>query len=303
MVVGVKSADNPTASSSLLTLTVPASQRPTVDIPTTSPHSSLCIEPSKKRQTAASGRTLAARMKAPLIWATFLASTVLSDSLETSPFLPPHDAETTKRAFEALQLLKRSNLCPVGYNPCTDLGSSKVCCQDGTNCSRDAADNIACCPAGASCTGSLTESNTGSNSFMFSQVAPSTTTVEGPTITGAAYPFVDIPTSFANAESCSSYYTLCRSQYSECTANLGAQYGVTVAGPSGAGVTIPGRAGITPAAAVCSSLSMQACHGLQLAPCNTYSNWRSNENIALPRRTSVQDLVFGLAVGVAGIFV
>lgn len=249
-------------------------------------------------------------MKALLIWATFLASTVRTDSIETSPFLQPHIAQTAKRAFEALQVLKRSNLCPVGYNPCTDLGSSKVCCQDGTKCARDAADHIACCPTGASCTGSLTESSTGSTSFEFSQVAPSTTTsdlpgasVAGTTMTGAAYPFISIPTSFANAESCSSYYTLCQSEYSECTAQVGAQFGVTVAGPGGAGVTIPGRAGITPAAAVCSSLSMQACHGLQLPQCNTYSNFRSNANIALPRRTSVEDLVFGLAVGVAGMFV
>ncbi|RMJ21771.1 hypothetical protein PHISP_07362 [Aspergillus sp. HF37] len=245
------------------------------------------------------------------IWASFLAPTVLSDSLEASPFQRPQNAETTKRAFEVLQILKRADTCPAGYSPCTKMGSSKVCCKDGTTCTQDAAHNIACCPTGASCTGQLTGPSTGSDSFMFPQTASATTTTgqfsataTRPTITDAPYPFVIIPTSFANAESCSSWYSVCQSQYSGCREDLGGQYGVTVAGPNGAGVTVQGSsAAASPTASVCSSLSFEACHGLQMPHCVTYSQWNSNANFALPRRTSAQDMLVGLAVAVAGMFI
>jgi hypothetical protein len=48
---------------------------------------------------------------------------------------------------------------------------------------------------------------------------------------------------------------------------------------------------------------MEACHGLQMPHCITYNQWNSNANFALPRRTSVQDLLVGLAVAVAGMFI
>lgn len=151
---------------------------------------------------------------------------------------------------------------------------------------------------------------------MFPQTASASTTAPGitatgPTLTGAPYPFVVIPTTFSNAGACSSYYSLCQSEYTQCTAKLGGGggYGVTVAAPSGAGVTIPGGGGggggsARPSAqSVCSSLSMDACHGLQMPHCDTYGQWSSNENVAVSRRTSVQDLVFGLLVGAAGVFI
>lgn len=122
-------------------------------------------------------------------------------------------------------------------------------------------------------------------------------------MTDAPYPFVYIPTSFSNAASCTSYYSLCESSYTACTANLAGQYGVTVAGPNGAGVTVHGGSSATPAASVCSSLSMEACHGLNLAHCNSYDSWQSNESRASFKRTSIQDLIFGFAVGVAGVFI
>ncbi|EAU36397.1 predicted protein [Aspergillus terreus NIH2624] len=237
------------------------------------------------------------------ISATFLASTVLS--IETLPFSAPQIAETSKRAYDVLRILKRAdNNCLAGYNPCSNLGHSEVCCASDTKCSRDAADNIACCPTGASCTGSLSGDST---SFQFPQTGSATASTTGPnqaTITGStlpgAYPFVLVPTTFPNAGVCSSYYSLCESEYTQCLTHLGAGYGVTVAG-GGGGVT---RAATPAAVSTCSSLSLQACHGLNLGYCGTYATGQGDANQAGPGRpTSLQDLVFGMAVGVAGMFI
>lgn len=250
------------------------------------------------------------------IWATFLSSTVLS--IETAPFSAPENVEFHKRAFEVLQILRRSNNnCPSGYNPCTSLGNSDACCQQGTNCSKDAANNIACCPTGASCTGSLTGTSTGAtetgSSFMFPQGATATTTgadsgafITGSTMPGA-YPFIYVPTTFANAATCSAYYSLCQSEYTQCTAALMGRYGVTVGGAGGAGVTVEAVTASAQATSICSSLSAKACHGLGLNYCAAVTTATAHEasgNAAsLGRTSSLQDLVLGLAVGVAGLFI
>ncbi|KAJ5679398.1 hypothetical protein N7462_007642 [Penicillium macrosclerotiorum] len=251
------------------------------------------------------------------IGAAFLSSPVAS--IETAPFSPAHNA-AGKRAFEVLQLLKRAdNNCPSGYNACTKLGHSDVCCTQGTNCSRDSANNIACCPTGASCTGSLTGTSTGStsetgSSFQFPQGATATTTdsesttatITGSTVSGA-YPFIYVPTTFSNAATCSSYYSLCQSEYTQCTAALMGRYGVTVNGGAAGGVTVEAVTATSQATSICSSLSAEACHGLRLSYCATVDSESSNSasgNGALSGRTSsLHDLVFGLAVGVAGLFV
>lgn len=247
------------------------------------------------------------------IWATFLSSTVRS--IETAPFSEPETAESNKRAFEVLQLLKRAdNNCPSGYSACTSLGNSDACCKKGTHCSRDAADNIACCPTGASCTGSLTATASGGSktgsSFMFPQDATATTTAAGPTGSHAgstvdgAYPFIYVPTSFSNAATCSSYYSQCQSQYTECTGGLMGRYGVTVGG--GAGVTVEAVTAASQATSICSKLSAEACHGLGLGYCGTVETGAAHDtqgNAASGRTSSLQDLMLGLAVGFAGMFV
>ncbi|KAJ5168305.1 uncharacterized protein N7482_003899 [Penicillium canariense] len=251
------------------------------------------------------------------VWATFLPSTVLS--IETAPFSAPQAVESRKRAFEVLQILKRANNCPSGYNPCTSLGNSDACCIQGTNCSRDAANNIACCPTGASCTGSLTGASTSTTrqtgtSFMFPQGTTATTTatdsaaasVTGSTLSGA-YPFIYVPTTFANAATCSSYYSLCQYEYTQCTGQLLGRYAVTVGGAGGAGVTVEAVTATSQATSICSSLSAEACHGLQLSYCATAATGTAQNasgNGALPvRTTSLHDLVLGLMVGIAGMFI
>lgn len=248
------------------------------------------------------------------IWATaFLASTALST--ETVPFVPATDVETSKRAFEVLQILKRSSNCPNGYNPCSRLGDANACCRDGTNCSRDAANNIACCPTGASCTGTLTSETTGAGtSFMFPQTTAATTTSEagagvitGSTISGA-YPFIYVPTTFSNPAICSSYFSLCQSEYTQCTVAVMGRYGVTVGGPGGAGTTVEAVTATSEATSICSSLSVSACHRLELGYCGTVETQSANANAngiaAAPGRTSsLYDLALGLAVGVGGLFI
>ncbi|KAJ5089525.1 hypothetical protein N7532_008209 [Penicillium argentinense] len=251
------------------------------------------------------------------IWATFLPTTVLS--IEAEPFSLPEQGKPSRRALEVLRLLRRDDdNCPSGYNACSDLGNSDACCKSGTRCTTDAADNIACCRTGASCTGSLTGPSTGSSetgsSFMFPQGTSATTTAEGTaaSVTGStvdgAYPFIYVPTTFANHESCSSYYLLCQSEYTQCTGNLMGRYGVTVGGAGGAGVTVEAITGSAQATSICSSLSAKACHGLQLHNCATAATGTSTQdasgNAAIPARTSsLHDLAFGLIVGVAGMFV
>jgi hypothetical protein len=151
---------------------------------------------------------------------------------------------------------------------------------------------------------------------MFPQGATATTTtttaasggasITGSTISGA-YPFIYVPTTFANAATCSSYYSLCQSEYSQCTAQLKGRYGVTVGGAGGAGVTVEAVTATAQATSICSSLSQQACHGLQLNYCATAATGTSNAasgNGAAPvRTTSLHDLMLGLMVGIAGVFI
>lgn len=248
------------------------------------------------------------------IWATFLPSVL---AIDIAPFSAPEHV-ISKRAFEVLRILRRSgSSCPSGYNPCTSLGDSDACCQQGTNCSRDSANNIACCPTGAQCTGSLTGTSTGAaetgSSFMFPSGATATTTAAGSeaSITGStvsgAYPFVYVPTSFSNAATCSSYYSLCQSEYAQCTGALLGRYQVTVGGAGGAGVTVEAVTAASQATSICSSLSAEACHGLSLNYCASVETATAHDasgNAAMSGRTSsLQDLVFGLAVGVAGLFI
>ncbi|KAJ5217330.1 hypothetical protein N7468_010338 [Penicillium chermesinum] len=257
------------------------------------------------------------------VWATFLPATVYS--LDTKPFSEPQIVES-KRAFEVLQLLKRADNCPGGYNPCSNEGNANACCREGTTCTKDSANNIACCSTGASCTGSLTGTATApaaggssSGSFVFPQGATATPTEEGgggggggggAAMTGStlpgAYPFVYVPTTISDSAECSSYYSLCQSEYAGCTQQLMGRYGVTVGG-NGGGTTVEAITASSQATSICSSLSAEACHGLSLGYCSaveTGGGSAAGNNAAPPGRTSsLQDLAFGLMIGVAGMFV
>jgi hypothetical protein len=247
---------------------------------------------------------------------------------ETSPFLPPLDnGSVYKRAADVLQILKRQNNCPSGYNACSNEGNSDICCHGGTTCTRDAANHIACCPTGASCTGSLSGTGTGptstSSGFLFPQSTSASTTstnsgatITGSTVSGAPYPFVYIPTSFANAATCSSYYSQCQSEFSSCLVSLGGANGVTIGGAGGAGVTVKGAAAVTSVSAAqstCSSLSSKACYGLQEGYCTAFGTASATSTSsggvfvnptsdALRRSSSLYDVAIALAAGFGGMF-
>jgi hypothetical protein len=189
----------------------------------------------------------------------------------SSPFISPF-AHVDSRPF----ILKRQS-CPSNYNSCSAVGFGNACCPVNTNCALDAAGHIACCPFNALCTGTVGAS-TGSvasttSAFVLGASPTATTTTAafitptsgvqggGSTVPNAAFPFVYIPTSFANQALCSSYWTSCQSESALCFSSLAGATQVTIAGP---GVTPPGTAG---ASSICSELSATACYSLELTTC------------------------------------
>ena len=215
-----------------------------------------------------------------------------------SPYINPLDYTDFSR-----RLFKRQG-CPGGYTNCGALGNSVACCPTNQACARDTAGNVACCPIGAACTGTIggtaagpnTASSTGpsliggstgtsipaepslsataTSGFIF----PSGTTTAAPSFTGSTVPdapfiFVYGPTTFANAAECSSYATSCSNQYQSCLATLGGGInGVTVSGAN-VGITVQGASTtVAGASSVCSSLSQQACYGLQTGICPQYGS-------------------------------
>jgi hypothetical protein len=172
-------------------------------------------------------------------------------------------------------ILKRQN-CPSNYNSCSAIGYSNACCPVNTNCALDAAGHIACCPFNAYCTGTAggpAGSATLSTSVFVLGASSTTTTTAafitpttgvqggGSTVPNAVFPFVYIPTSFANQALCSSYWTSCQSESASCFSSLAGATQVTIAGP---GITSLGTAG---ASSICSELSATACYNLELTTC------------------------------------
>ncbi|KAL4811206.1 hypothetical protein BDV18DRAFT_128873 [Aspergillus unguis] len=238
-----------------------------------------------------------------LIAATFLATSAFSAS--HIPFDSPVTAspETNHRAYDVLQLLKkRDGNCPSGYNACSNLDNSGICCRSSAICTSDEANHIACCPSGAKCTGTIAGSTSGgfaapSTSSDATQTDDdSSATITGSTIDGA-YPFVAVPTSFSDADVCSSYYEQCEREYTSCVTYFGG-WGVTVTG-GGADFTQTG--GAASAIETCSSLSQAACHGLSLGDCGNYEGGADGTGVR--RTSSLHDIVVGMLIGAAGFFI
>lgn len=76
---------------------------------------------------------------------------------------------------------------------------------------------------------------------------------------------------------------------------------MTVAAEGG-GVTRAGG-GASAAISTCSSLSMEACHGLSIGYCGSYSTDVYENRGTMPSRSSsLEDLFFGMFIGLAGMF-
>ncbi|KAL4787234.1 hypothetical protein BJX76DRAFT_354420 [Aspergillus varians] len=235
------------------------------------------------------------------IAATFLASSALS--VEHIPFDSPVTAspDTIQRAHDILRLLKRDGNCPSGYDTCDNLDNSDICCRSGSRCTSDENHHVACCPSGASCTGTIAGSTSGGFESPQTSDATTTTTSDEPQITGSTmsgdWPFVYVPTSFSDADICSSYYDRCESDYTQCVTHFGG-YGVTVTG-GGADFTQGG--GAAGAISTCSSLSQSACHGLSLQTCGNYEG--GSDGAGSRRTSSLQDLIVGVVIAFAGFFI
>lgn len=84
------------------------------------------------------------------------------------------------------------------------------------------------------------------------------------------------------------------------------RYAVTIGG-AGAGKTVQAVTAVSQATSICSSLSVEACHGINLGYCGSVATQtggsETSGNAAPVRTSSLQDLVLGLAVGFAGMFI
>ncbi|KAI9756252.1 MAG: hypothetical protein M4579_003919 [Chaenotheca gracillima] len=257
----------------------------------------------------------------------------------------PSTENVTSVEVLLIELHRRQSDCPANFDTCSNLGAAGACCTSGTSCQTDRAGHIACCPDGSSCTGTIdvgTQSaSSGASSSsgfvlggstttsMTSQSTSSTSSSSVSTTGGFAYPsqtvagnagftaastisnqffaFGALPTTFPNAQECSSGYAFCQTQFSSCTAKLGGTNGVTVSAPgAGAGVTVQGGpTTLGPSAtSICSSLSSQACHGLVESSCSLFGTGTgvvANANAAAPTGCAhLYGMGLGVAIGVAG---
>lgn len=227
---------------------------------------------------------------------------------EYSPFFDP----VQYGRGQPLLLHKRQN-CPSGYNNCGSLGSgaNAACCPTDSNCALDEVGHVACCQIDAVCTGTIDGTIIESVTSTSNYILGSTTTTDsfqtaitgvaggGSTVPNLYYPFIYIPTSYANAALCSSAWTTCQSQSTACLASVAGVNGVTVSGVAG-GITVTGNSGLilSSASSICSTLSTSACYNLQVQNCAQFgSNGVTAVNAAGPKRTPCPGMVYAMGAG------
>lgn len=192
-----------------------------------------------------------------------------------SAFLEPYSQERTYNGF-SLNLFRRDGNCGSGIS-CAGMGDKASCCMSKSHCAVDEAGHVGCCPQNAVCTGTIGGGATGAT--MTDSPGSPTTAAEATQVTGsgsqkivsnAYYPFPYLPTNYPNAAVCTSSYSSCVKEFAKCTYSLeSGDSGLTISG-AGAGITRHAAIPDTTAASICSSLSTEACHNLQLANCATY---------------------------------
>ena len=191
-----------------------------------------------------------------------------------SPFEPAQHVQNHQG-----YLFQRQNQCPSDQKFCPETGGTSGCCRTDSQCAADDAGQLACCPSGAACTGRL-EGDSGAGTPAGLQVATGTPPSQptqtmnpdqgGMTVPNPYYPYVMLPTTYPNAELCSSAFSSCRSEFTRCTNSLTAGgNGVTVSGAQG-GITAQPALDAASAGAVCTSLSRVACYNLGLGNCPMY---------------------------------
>ena len=262
-------------------------------------------------------------MRRLLLLSSFLPH-IFANAVGYSPFSNPFFGV----ADDSL-LVKRQNNCKSGYDSCSNFGAQDACCPPGTSCQLDDAGRVACCSSQAYCTGTVgatgganptpsPSSGTSTTGFVLGgsttttayQPPSLTTGVQGggSTVINTYYPFVYIPTSYANAELCLSGYSQCQAESTACFQSLAGVNGVTVSGV-GFGTTVQGATGASSrvASSVCSSLSQAACYNLQTETCNRFAgaNPGGTQQGAGPRQTACPGMIYaagaGAMMGAAGV--
>ena len=202
--------------------------------------------------------------------------------------------------------------------------NNAACCPKDTNCALDGNGNIACCPKNAACTGSLGEAGGGAAATGTTTVAGGKTAAAsgaaithaiggGSTVANSYYPYPYLPTTYKDAGQCTSSFSSCQLESAKCTGMLeGGGMAVTVSGPAG-GVTQEGVMPVASAESICSSLSVEACHGLALTQCSTLGGAKQtaagsfvaggSSNAAPTRCPILYGMGAGVALGLAGQFV
>ncbi|UPX11144.1 uncharacterized protein EKO05_0001767 [Ascochyta rabiei] len=258
--------------------------------------------------------SIASLLLAPLALAIPDTLAAFEPALEQLEQLPTSNNDTTPVDSIAELLKRQGNSCANNYYACTNLNAAGLCCPRTAVCSADRNNVVACCPQGAACTGTLGVSATGAVTASTTVPFVTASTTSGPfvqattanagsggasTVSNAFYPFPYIATTYTNAAACSSAYTRCQSDAASCTnALMGGARGVTVSAPNGgATITAVPSLGQASASSVCSSLSQEACFGLQVAACQAFDG---RGNAAPTRGCGSLAVGMGVALGVAG---
>jgi hypothetical protein len=129
-------------------------------------------------------------------------------------------------------------------------------------------------------------------------------------VSNAYFAFPVIPTSFSNAAACSSALTDCSENGKACVSALAggnAGYGVTIQVPGQGGTTVAQAQTTLPSAtatAICSTLSLQGCHGLSNGLCHagTQKGFTIGTANAAPRPTAacMAGVIAGVGLGIMG---
>ena len=231
-------------------------------------------------------------------------------------FEPP----TTIQHHESY-LFQRQNQCPSSQHFCPGANGNSGCCDNNMQCANDDAGRIACCPSGAVCTGQLggsagpgtagTPATTQAPASVTqtTQAAAASVTSGGSSVVANPYfPYYYLPTTYPNADLCSSAFSSCRSEFSACTSSLQTGgNGVTVSG-AGGGITAQPALGTASAGSICSSLSTKACYNLGLGNCPMYGTAAVTTgggtfaagNAAPTTCAQVYKVAIAMAIGVAG---
>lgn len=223
-------------------------------------------------------------------WALFCALSALLHPSHTTPEPEPAAKEVaylnTYEERSSNPLLVKRQSCPSGYGSCSDLGDSGACCPNDTNCARDSSGQIACCPIGASCVGSLGSGSASTSPYVLggtttttqssaSSITSQATLASGySTVPNQYYPFIQIPSTYANSQACLQAFTSCQSASTACFNSLNGQNGVTISGIGTQGTTQAGITGsvASGASSICSSLSEKGCYGLQSSQCSQFGS-------------------------------